>query len=50
MDSWSAASGPVTLLTDKLGGIVGMPGTVFVGLTILLPFVLAFTAARVVRR
>jgi len=48
--AWSAIVGPVGLLVSKLGGIAGMPGSVFVGLTLLLPFLLAFSAARAVRR
>jgi len=47
---WSAALGPVPLLAGKLGAIAGMPGMVFVALTVLLPFLLAFAAARVTRR
>jgi hypothetical protein len=47
--AWSAATGPVALLADKLGQLVAVPGVVFVGGTVILPFVLAFTAARVFR-
>jgi len=48
--AWSATSGPVGVLAGKLGGIAGMPGGLFVGLTILLPFALAFVAARIPRQ
>ena len=42
---WSALTGPVALLASKLGDLAGVPGAMFVALTLLLPFSLALGAA-----
>ena len=44
---WSALSGPVASLAATLGAIAGVPGAVFVILTLALPFGLAGCAAAV---
>src|SRR6266852_7908837 len=42
---WSARVGPVGTLAQKLGALAHVPGAVFIGLTLVLPSLLAVTAA-----
>ena len=46
---WSAVLGPVGILVTKLGAVANVPGAIFVGLTLALPFLLAASAAGVTR-
>jgi hypothetical protein len=45
--AWSAITGPVGILATKLGSIAKVPGVVFLALTLLLPFLLAASAAAI---
>ena len=44
---WSAVLGPVGTLVTKLGEVARVPGATFIGVTLLLPFLLAAFAAAV---
>jgi len=44
---WSAVLGPVGTLVTKLGQVARVPGATFIGVTLLLPFLLAAFAAAV---
>ncbi len=45
--AWTAVQGPVAELAVKLGAIVGVPGSAFILVTLLLPAILAGSAAGV---
>jgi hypothetical protein len=45
--AWTATTGPLLVLINKLGAVAQVPGAVFVVFTLLLPFALAGTAAAV---
>lgn len=46
---WAAASGPVGVLAQRVGGIFGLPGSVLVLVTLIYAAALAWSAAAVGR-
>ena len=46
---WTAWHSPLTVLTDRLAGVFGLPPWELVALTLLFPALLAGTTARAVR-